>query len=63
MITTPSYKGSVWTCQEHHDQITNLLAQGMTRAAQAMGRDVHPKKGNVCRECARLWTDTPPMNR
>jgi hypothetical protein len=67
MIPNPkaktNYKGRVWTCDEHNAIIEGFLSQGMTKTAQGFLQTVHPKKGNTCKECARLWEETPPANR
>lgn len=57
------YKGRVWTCDTHHNQIVSLYAQKANKLAKELVTSVHPKKGNKCRECARLYADTPPINR
>ena len=62
-MTTIQYKGRVWTCDEHNTQIEGFLSQDMPKTAQEILRSVHPKKGNICKECARLYDETPPMNR
>lgn len=61
--TTINYKGRVWTCDEHHAEITKYLALGNTLYADCVLRMVNPKKGNDCKECARLYRETPPVNR
>ena len=64
MATTKiNYKGRVWTCDEHHAIIEGLISQGMLTTAQGFLHSVNPKKGNACKECARLWEETPPSNR
>ena len=62
-MTTIQYKGRVWTCDEHNDAITKLLTEGQKEQAQELIASVHPKKGNWCKECARLFDETPPSNR
>ena len=61
--TKTNYKGRKWTCDEHNTQIEGFLLQDMPKTAQEILRSVHPKKGNTCRECARLWDETPPSSR
>jgi hypothetical protein len=58
-----NYKGRVWTCDSHNNVITALLGAGNKKAANTVLRDVHPKKGNSCKECSRLYEDTPSVNR
>ena len=62
-ITASNYKGRVWTCDEHNAKIEALITVGQTADAMKLVATVHPKKGNTCKECARLWEDTPPSNR
>lgn len=61
--TSKSYKGRVWTCNEHNAQIEGFLDQEMPKTANEILKSVHPKKGNTCKECARLYDETPPCNR
>ena len=61
--TKTNYKGRVWTCDTHNNSIEALLTVGNTKEANAVLRSVHPKKGNTCKECARLYEETPPFNR
>ena len=58
-----SYKGRVWTCNYHHLVITSYLENGLEDSAKKTLHGVHPKKGNQCAECARLYDETPPSNR
>jgi hypothetical protein len=62
-MTTIQYKGRVWTCDFHNAEIEALFAKDMPKIAKEILRSVHPKKGNICKECARLWDETPPSNR
>ena len=63
-MTTPiHYDGRVWTCDFHNGEIEYLFAKNMPTVAKEILRDVHPKKGNTCKECARLYDITPPCNR
>lgn len=63
-ITASNYKGRVWTCDEHHTQIEALIITGQTAEAMKLVATLDPKKQQAtCRECCRLWEDTPPMNR
>lgn len=57
------YNGRVWTCDIHNAEIEGLFAKGMPKIAKEILRDVHPKKGNKCTECARLYDETPACNR
>ena len=61
MTTVIQYKGRIWTCDEHNNAITKLLEAGSN--AKNLITSVHPKKGNNCKECARLYDETPPSNR
>ena len=61
MNTVIQYKGRVWTCDEHNAIITDLLKAGSD--AKSVIASVHPKKGNKCKECARLYDETPPSSR
>ena len=63
MTTFTNYKGRVWTCDEHNNAITNLLEAGKESVAKNLIASVHPKKGNCCKECARLYDETPPSSR
>lgn len=63
MTTTTQYKGRVWTCNNHDEMIINALTSGSTKRAQEIVASVHPKKGKSCKECARLYDETPPSNR
>lgn len=63
-MTTPiHYKGRVWTCDVHNTEIESMIAEGKTKEATSLVNLVHPKKGNSCTECARLYEETPPSNR
>ena len=63
MTTVIQYKGRIWTCDEHNNAITKLLEEGQTKQANELIASVHPKKGNWCKECARLYEETPSSNR
>ena len=63
MTTLTNYKGRVWTCDEHHKEIEALIITGLTKEANALVNSLNPKKGNSCKECARLYEDTPAFNR
>lgn len=63
MTTAINYKGRVWTCDFHNTKIETMLAEGKTKEAKSLVNLVHPKKGNHCAECARLYDETPPANR
>jgi hypothetical protein len=58
-----NYKGRVWTCDAHNEIIEGLLIENSPKIAKMFLDSVHPKKGNECRECARLYSETPPSNR
>ena len=63
-MTTPiHYDGRVWTCDSHNAEIEALIATGFDKEAKTLVNALHPKKGNICTECARLWDETPPSNR
>lgn len=63
-MTTPiQYKGRVWTCDAHNLQIEAMISNGETKDATRFVNLLHPKKGNICTECARLYDITPPCNR
>jgi hypothetical protein len=63
-ITATNYKGRVWTCDRHHAKIEAMIAEGKTAEAMALVDVLNPKKSRgICRECRRLWEETPPMNR
>ena len=63
MTTIIQYKGRVWTCDEHNKIIEDCLNADMKETALAIVKSLHPKKGNKCKECARLYDETPPCNR
>lgn len=63
MTTFTNYKGRVWTCDEHNAQIEGFFNQEMPITANEILKSVHPKKGNCCKECARLYDETPPSSR
>ena len=59
-----NYKGRVWTCNEHNDKIETMLNNGETEKAQSLVSILDPSKSRgICRECARLWRETPPSKR
>jgi hypothetical protein len=58
-----NYKGRVWTCGSHNAVIESLIYQSFMDTAADILKSVDPKKGNSCRECARLYDETPPCNR
>jgi hypothetical protein len=58
-----NYKGRVWTCDAHNEIIEGLLIENSPKIAKMFLNSIHPKKGNQCGECARLYLDTPPSNR
>ena len=63
MTTLTNYKGRVWTCDEHHKEIEALIITGKGGESNLLLQKIHPKRGNSCKECARLYEDTPPFNR
>lgn len=63
-ITATNYKGRVWTCDNHNAKIETLINEGKTSEAMGLVAILNPKKSRgICRECRRLWEETPPMNR
>lgn len=63
MTTITNYKGRVWTCDAHNEIIEGLFIEGLPDTAKLFLASVHPKKGNQCAECARLYSETPACNR
>jgi hypothetical protein len=64
MSTFIDYRGRVWTCDKHNNQIEEMLKVGKDAEAKALVAILNPKKSRgICRECKRLWQETPPMNR
>jgi hypothetical protein len=63
MTTATNYKGRVWTCDEHHQEIEALIQSGKGGESNLVLTKIHPKRGNSCKECARLYDETPPCNR
>jgi len=63
MKTVFNYKGRVWTCDPHNEIIEGLFIEELPKIAKEILASVHPKKGNQCKECARLYDETPPCNR
>ena len=63
MSTVINYKGRVWTCDEHHKEIEELIKNGNWGESNLLFQQIHPKRGNSCKECARLYDETPPSNR
>jgi hypothetical protein len=64
-MTTPiQYKGRVWTCDYHNTKIEKLIQDGKTEVAQSLVNTLNPKKSRgICKECARLYWETPSINR
>ena len=63
-MTTPiQYKGRVWTCSTHDEQIVDALLLGSEDLAKKIVTSVHPKKGGQCSDCAYYYDVTPPSNR
>lgn len=64
MQTFINYKGRVWTCQTHHERIVAMIEAGEEQKASALVDLLNPKKSRgICKECVRLYHDTPPCNR
>jgi hypothetical protein len=64
MSTFIDYKGRVWTCDSHNKEIEAMILDGKEKEATALVAILNPKKSRgICRECKRLWQETPPMNR
>lgn len=61
--TFTNYKGRVWTCDSHNAEIEALIVTGFDKEAKTLVDALNPKKGNICKDCARLYDETPPMNR
>lgn len=63
-MNATNYKGRVWTCNEHNKRIESMINDGELKKAMDLVAILDPKKGRgICKECARLWAITPPMNR
>ena len=63
-MTTTNYKGRVWTCDEHNSKIESMLADGKTTEAKNLVAVLNPKKSRgICKECTRLYWETPSINR
>lgn len=59
-----NYKGRVWTCDDHNAKIEALILDGKTKEAASLVNILNPKKSRgICRECTRLYWDTPSVNR
>jgi len=59
-----NYQGRVWTCNFHNAKIEGLIAEGKTSEAAGLVAILNPKKAKgICKECARLYYDTPACNR
>lgn len=64
MTTTIQYKGRVWTCDSHNAKIETMIAEGNTKEATSLVNLLNPKKSRgICKECARLYWETPSINR
>jgi hypothetical protein len=64
MKTATNYKGRVWTCDTHNTKIEAMLAAGKTTEATNLVNILNPKKSKgICKECARLYWETPAINR
>lgn len=63
-MTAVNYKGRVWTCDDHNAKIEALILEGKIKEATGLVNILNPKKSRgICRECARLYWDTPSVNR
>ena len=64
MTTSIQYKGRVWTCDSHNTKIETMIAEGNTKEATSLVNLLNPKKSRgICKECARLYWETPSINR
>ena len=63
MTTYIQYKGRVWTCSTHDEQIIDAILLGSQELADKIVKSVHPKKGGSCRDCSYYYDLTPPSNR
>ena len=63
MTTAIQYKGRVWTCSTHDEQIVDALLLGSKELADKIIKSVHPKKDQGCADCAYYYEMTPPSNR
>ena len=63
-MATINYKGRVWTCDDHNAKIEALIQDGKAKEAEQLVIILNPKKSRgICKECARLYWDTPSVNR
>jgi hypothetical protein len=63
MTTATNYKGRVWTCSTHDEQIVDALLLGSKELADKILKSVHPKNGGDCKDCAYYYELTPSINR
>lgn len=63
MTTAIQYKGRVWTCSTHDEQIVDALLLGSKELAEKILKSVHPKNGKSCSDCAYYYDITPSHNR
>jgi hypothetical protein len=64
MQTATNYKGRVWTCNDHNAKIEAMISDGLVKEAKSLVDLLNPKKSrSICKECARLYWDTPAINR
>lgn len=64
MTTAINYKGRVWTCDEHNEEIETMIEQGKTKEAKALVNTLNPSKGQgTCFACSFLYYETPSINR
>jgi hypothetical protein len=64
MATAIQYQGRVWTCDSHNAKIEAMIIQGLTKEAKSLVDLLNPKKSrSFCKECARLYWETPSINR
>ena len=59
-----NYKGRVWTCNTHNAKIEALILEGKATEAEQLLTILNPKKSRgICKECTRLYKETPSVNR
>ena len=63
-ITADNYPGRVWTCSQHHEKILAMIEAGEADKVSGLVNILNPKKSRgICRECTRLYWETPSFNR
>jgi hypothetical protein len=64
MTTKTTYKGRVWTCDDHNEEIEAMIDNGKTKEAKALVLTLNPSKSQgACFACSLLYYETPPCNR